>query len=231
MTTTQPPPASPQELIDDRESYGLQVAGATHHLNNIFAQVLLNAELMDRSRLDPAGQGMLDSIVSGVHAAIRVVQALASQSTVALGEPVALNLKYLLKGFQKRRETLFGEGVVINAQYPPDLRLAWARPAPLLRGVLTLARLTISAASERQTLFLQVLDADGPGGERGVAIDVAAPLPLVERGLRPGTEPNQPELCEFVAAIRDSGGRVEVVSSTTGGTLLRSWYPPPPPGQ
>ena len=132
MLTTELPAA--HDLKDDRDSFGLQVAGATHHLNNIFAQVLLNAELLDRSRLDETAISMLDSIVSGVHTAIGVVDTLASQSTRPHGTPVAIDRKYLVKGLQKRREALFSEGVVINAQYPQQMRLGWARPAPLVSG-------------------------------------------------------------------------------------------------
>jgi hypothetical protein len=223
-------PDSPsiEALRDDRDSFGLQVAGGAHHLNNIFAQVLLNAELLDRSRLDEVGAGMLDSIVQGVHSAIVVVDALAAQSTRDHGLPAAINLKYLVKGLQKRRDSLFAEGVVINAQYPQRLRLAWARPAPLFGAVMALCQMTVSGAPERQALFVQVEDVDLEGGGEAVAIDIAAPLPLVEAGLKPGKPIELEELSEIMATAEESGATVEVTASATGGTLIRFLYQVPP---
>ena len=220
--------ASAEELRDDRESFGLQVAGGAHHLNNIYAQVLLNAELLDRSRLDEVGAGMLDSIVDGVHAAIKVVENLSSQSTKEPHEPAAVNLKYLIKGLQKRREVFFHEGLVINAQYPQVLRLAWARPSALFHGVMALCRQTAEAAPERQALFVQVEDVDHPDDGECVAIDVAAPATLVQDGLRAGDAPDRKELRDIVKAIDEAGGVCEIVESDTGGTLVRSRFRIPP---
>jgi hypothetical protein len=214
-----------QNIEDEREAFGLQVAGGAHHLNNIFAQVLLNAELLDRSNLDETGVEMLDSIVEGVHAAIRVVDLLAQQSSLHLGEPVAVDLKYVVKGFQKRRETFFPDGVVINAQYPHDLRVAWARPAPLFRSVLALCRLSAAQAPERQALFLQVRDVDLESGAAGVAVEIAAPAHLVEEG---SDLTEAQELAEIVADARESGGEVSVTESATGATLVRFAFPVPP---
>lgn len=219
---------SAEALKNDRDSFGLQVAGGAHHLNNIFAQVLLNAELLDRSRLDDVACGMLDSIVQGVHSAIVVVDALAAQSTRDFGEPAAISLKYLVKGFQKRRDVLFGENVIINAQYPPDLRLAWARPPTLFSAVMALCRKTIVGSPERQALFIQVEEADLPDGRSGVAIDVAAPVPLVEAGLRAGDDAAATELVDIVREAEHSGAQVTVIESATGGTLIRLLYPVPP---
>ncbi len=225
---SEPDIAAP-ELRDDREAFGLQVAGGGHHLNNIFAQVLLNAELLDRSRLDEMGASMMDSIVKGVHSAIHVVDLLASQSTAPFGEQVAFDLKYLVKGLQKRREAYFPEGVVINAQYPPEMRLAWARPSHLFHAVLGLCRLSAHAAPERQSLFIQVMDVDEPGREASVAIDIAAPANLVAEGLRAGADVTTiPELSDVIRAAFESGGTVSVVESATGGTLIRFLFSQPP---
>lgn len=171
---------------------------------------------------------MLDSIVQGVHAAIVVVDALAAQSTRDHGEPAAINLKYLVKGLQKRRDSLFADGVVINAQYPQKLRLAWAKPAPLFGAVMALCLKTVSGAPERQALFVQVEDVDLEDGSEAVAIDIAAPLPLVEAGLEPGKPIELGELADIVAEAEESGATVHVTQSATGGTLIRFLYPVPP---
>lgn len=219
---------SPQELQEERESFGLQVSGGAHHLNNIFAQVLLNAELVERNRLDDSAIRMLDSIVDGVHAAIKVVDLLASQATARHGKKGAVDLKYLVKGLQKRRDVYFTESVVVNAQYPPRIRLAWAKPAPLLRGVLQMCRLTAETAPERQTLFVQVEDVDGDDGNDGVAIDIAAPAPMVAAGLAAGEPPAGTLLDPIIEAVTDSGGIVEIIVSVTGGTMVRFRFQTPP---
>ncbi len=218
-----------QNLEDDRESFGLQVAGAAHHLNNIFAQVLLNAELLDRSRLDETAIGMLDSIVQGTHTAINVVDVLSQQSTSGVGERVVIDLKYLVKGLQKRREVLFADGVVINAQYPPQVRLAWGASAPLFRAVMSLCRQAVETAPENHALFVQVGDIETADGSEGAAIDIAAPLPLVDGGLRAGADVDTvPELAASVGAARASGAEVSIVESQTGATLVRFAFPSPP---
>jgi len=184
------------------EAVGRLAGGVAHDFNNLLTVIRSNAELLwEEATLSSDQRGLLDDIRAASRRGADVTSQLLAFSRRQVLQPRPMQLASVLRGMEALLGRLMGEDVRISLAVAPHAGVVEVDQSRLEQAIMNLA------VNARQAM--------PRGGELGLTIRGAEPLPPEDRQRFPGAGPG----AHVILEVRDTG------EGMAPGTLARIFEP------
>jgi len=228
------------------EGIGTLAGGIAHDLNNVFAPIIMGAQLLKESPVDADAKPVLSNIEKSARRGANLVRQVLTFARGVQGSREALNLESIIADWETIAANTFPKNILVTRNIPPDLPPIRGDRTQIEQVVMNLCvnardamptggRLTLSARVRR-------LDAQQARGHPGVSAGDFVELEIADTGVGMSADVLHRIFEPFFTTkktgqgtglglstasgiVRSHGGFVEVKSAVNAGSAFRVFLP------
>ncbi len=120
------------------QSVGTLAGGIAHDLNNVLAPIMLSVELLKKRLTDPQGQRMLSTLQTSASRGAGIIKQILSFARGFEGERTTIQLRHLLKEFERMIKDTFPRSIQIGTSCVNDPWMVSGDPTQLYQVLMNL---------------------------------------------------------------------------------------------